>query len=113
MNITPRYELTKRQPLKEGSYDKYRMHPPRPFSHLTPDHSTHKWFGVLFCQQEDAGKVMQEIIKLCGRLSSANLDDVKVKLSATHTNFITTLILGAHRRSLRKRREAALTWLQR
>ena len=67
----------------------YRVYPPR------PDQSTHKWSGVLFCQQEDTGKFMQEVMKLCGRPSSADVDDVKGKLSAKDADALTRIVAAA------------------
>jgi serine/threonine protein kinase len=67
----------------------YRVHPPRTVARA------HKWSGVLFCQQEDVRAFMQEMMKLCGRPSDADVQELKRKLSAKDADVLTRLVAAA------------------
>jgi serine/threonine protein kinase len=67
----------------------YRVHPPLAKS------SHHKWSGVLFCQQEDVGKFLNDVMSLCGRPCAADVDAMSCKLNARDADVLRELVAAA------------------
>jgi serine/threonine protein kinase len=67
----------------------YRVHPPK------ADRNTHKWSGVLFCQQEDTTKFLKDVMALCGPPCDADVESMKRKLNASDAVVLTKLAAAA------------------
>ncbi len=68
----------------------YRVYPP------AAHRSRHnKWSGVLFCQQEDVSKFLNDVMLLCGRPSDADVEAMTRKLNANDADLLVKLVAAA------------------